>query len=50
MKHLASLRDYIETLRELSEMQEIDAEVDWNLEIGAIFPGWLRDSLVIGAA
>jgi UbiD family decarboxylase len=36
MKHLASLRDYIEALRDLGEVQEINAEVDWNLEMGAI--------------
>jgi len=36
MKHFASLREYIAALRELGEIQEIDAEVDWNLEIGAI--------------
>ncbi len=36
MKHFASLRDYIEALRALGEIQEIDTEVDWNLEMGAI--------------
>jgi 4-hydroxy-3-polyprenylbenzoate decarboxylase len=36
MKHFASLRDYIEALRDLGEIQEINAKVDWNLEMGAI--------------
>jgi len=36
MKHFASLREYITALREIGEVQEIDAEVDWNLELGAI--------------
>lgn len=36
MNHFRSLRDYIEALRALGEIQEIDAEVDWNLEMGAI--------------
>lgn len=36
MTHCASLREYIEALRALGEIQEIDAEVDWNLELGAI--------------
>ena len=35
-RHLASLREYIDALRELGEVHEIDQEVDWNLEIGAI--------------
>jgi UbiD family decarboxylase len=36
MQHLKSLRDYVERLKALGEVQEIDAEVDWNLEMGAI--------------
>ena len=36
MKHLKSLREYVEALRALGEIQEVDAEVDWNLEMGAI--------------
>jgi 4-hydroxy-3-polyprenylbenzoate decarboxylase len=36
MVHLKSLRDHIEQLRSLGEIQDIDVEVDWNLEMGAI--------------
>ncbi len=36
MKHLRSLREFIVELAAIGEIQEIDAEVDWNLEIGAI--------------
>src|SRR2546421_9372749 len=36
MKHLNSLREYIDQLKAIGEVQEIDAEVDWNLEMGAI--------------
>ena len=36
MTHLKSLREYVEALRTLGEIQEVDAEVDWNLELGAI--------------
>jgi UbiD family decarboxylase len=36
MNHLRSMRDYVEALKEIGEVQEIDAEVDWKLEIGAI--------------
>jgi UbiD family decarboxylase len=36
MKHIKSLREYIEVLKSLGEIQEIDKEVDWSLEIGAI--------------
>lgn len=35
-KHLKSLREYIDELKRLGEAVEIDREVDWNLEIGAI--------------
>src|SRR6516225_10062599 len=36
MKRLKSLREYIDALHALGEIQEIDVEVDWNLEMGAI--------------
>src|SRR6516225_9359665 len=36
MHHLKSLRDYIDQLKALGEIQEIDVEVDWDLEMGAI--------------
>src|SRR6516225_4813223 len=36
MPHLKSLREYIDALKALGEIQEIDVEVDWNLEMGAI--------------
>jgi UbiD family decarboxylase len=36
MTHLRDLRDYIEQLKALGEVQEIGVEVDWNLEMGAI--------------
>ena len=36
MRHLKSMRDYIDALAEIGEVQPIDREVDWNLEIGAI--------------
>ncbi len=36
MQHLKSLREYLDQLKALGEVQEIDVEVDWNLEIGAI--------------
>ena len=36
MKHLRSLREYIDELKALGDVQPIDLEVDWNLEIGAI--------------
>ncbi|RQS43397.1 UbiD family decarboxylase [Burkholderia sp. Bp8986] len=34
--HLSSLREYLSALKEIGEVIEIDCEVDWNLEIGAI--------------
>ncbi|MBW2370526.1 MAG: UbiD family decarboxylase, partial [Deltaproteobacteria bacterium] len=34
--HLSSFRDYVETLKNIGEIQEIDCEVDWHLEAGAI--------------
>ncbi len=36
MKQLKDLREYLSVLDSIGELQEIDAEVDWNLEIGAI--------------
>src|SRR6516225_6637318 len=36
MKRLKSLREYIDALHALGEIQEIDVEVDWDLEMGAI--------------
>jgi len=36
MDHRKSLREHIDALRAIGEIQEIDVEVDWNLEIGAI--------------
>ena len=36
MKHLKSLREFLDALKEIGELQEIDREVDWNLEMGAI--------------
>ncbi|TDI89708.1 MAG: UbiD family decarboxylase, partial [Candidatus Dadabacteria bacterium] len=36
MKQLKDLRKYISVLDSMGELQEIDVEVDWNLEIGAI--------------
>ncbi|MGB2693271.1 MAG: UbiD family decarboxylase [Thermodesulfobacteriota bacterium] len=36
MKQLKDLREYLKVLNNLNELQEIDVEVDWNLEIGAI--------------
>ena len=36
VKHYRSLREHIEALRALGELREVDQEVDWNLEIGAI--------------
>ena len=36
MKHFKSLREHIEMLRSMGEIQEIDVEVDLHLEMGAI--------------
>ena len=36
MKHLKSLREFLAALAEIGEVQDIDCEVDWNLEMGAI--------------
>jgi 4-hydroxy-3-polyprenylbenzoate decarboxylase len=36
MHRLKSLREYIDHLKAIGEIQEIDVQVDWNLEMGAI--------------
>ena len=36
MHRLKSLREYVAALKALGEVQEIDVEVDWDLEMGAI--------------
>jgi 4-hydroxy-3-polyprenylbenzoate decarboxylase len=36
MNRIRSLREYVERLQAMGEIQEIDSEVDWNLEMGAI--------------
>jgi 3-polyprenyl-4-hydroxybenzoate decarboxylase len=35
-RHFNSFRDYVEALKGIGEIQEIDQPVDWNLEMGAI--------------
>jgi 4-hydroxy-3-polyprenylbenzoate decarboxylase len=36
LRHLKSLREYLDALRALGEVQDVDVEVDWHLEMGAI--------------
>ncbi|NUR95380.1 MAG: UbiD family decarboxylase [Kribbellaceae bacterium] len=36
MTHLKSLREFVAELERIGELQRIDTEVDWDLEIGAI--------------
>ena len=36
LTHIRDLRGYIDALRAIGDIQDIDREVDWNLEIGAI--------------
>jgi UbiD family decarboxylase len=36
VKHLKSLCEFLDALRTIGELQSIDAEVDWNLQIGAV--------------
>jgi 4-hydroxy-3-polyprenylbenzoate decarboxylase len=36
VKHLKSLREFVAALDAIGEIQSIDKEVDWNLEIGAV--------------
>ena len=35
-RHFGSFREYVEALKAIGEVQDIDREVDWNLEMGAI--------------
>ncbi len=35
-RHFGSFREYVDALRAIGEVQEIDREVDWNLEMGAV--------------
>ena len=42
-RHFGSFRDYVEALRGIGEIQEIDQPVDWNLEMGAIIRHIHRD-------
>lgn len=34
MRHLKSLREFLDALRAIGELQELDCEADWNLETG----------------
>jgi 3-polyprenyl-4-hydroxybenzoate decarboxylase len=36
MRHLKDVREFITELKAIGEVQTINAEVDWNLEIGAV--------------
>jgi 4-hydroxy-3-polyprenylbenzoate decarboxylase len=36
MRHLRSLREFVAELDRIGELQPIDREVDWNLEMGAV--------------
>jgi 3-octaprenyl-4-hydroxybenzoate carboxy-lyase len=36
VKHLRSLREFVDALDGIGDLQRIDREVDWNLEVGAI--------------
>ncbi|GAB2512844.1 UbiD family decarboxylase [Nocardia heshunensis] len=36
MSHIKSLRDYLDALEAIGELQRIESEVDWHLEVGAI--------------
>ncbi|MFI9510750.1 UbiD family decarboxylase [Nocardia sp. NPDC052566] len=36
MPHIKSLREFVAELNRIGEIQQIDTEVDWNLEVGAI--------------
>lgn len=36
LSYLGDLREYIEELRKIGELVEVQEEVDWNLEVGAI--------------
>lgn len=36
MNHIKDLREYVRLLANIGELREIDEEVDWNLELGAV--------------
>jgi UbiD family decarboxylase len=36
MRHLRSLREFIDALEQIGDLQRVETEVDWNLEVGAI--------------
>jgi 4-hydroxy-3-polyprenylbenzoate decarboxylase len=36
LKQIKDMREYLSILDSLGELQEVNIEVDWNLEIGAI--------------
>ena len=36
MNRLRSLREFVDRLQLLGEIQEIDVDIDWNLEMGAV--------------
>jgi 4-hydroxy-3-polyprenylbenzoate decarboxylase len=36
MKHLKSLREFVDELARIGDLQQIEQEVDWNLEAGAV--------------
>jgi UbiD family decarboxylase len=36
LNHFIDLRSFIAQLKAIGDLQEIDREVDWNLEMGAI--------------
>src|SRR5439155_18672439 len=36
MRHLKSLREFLDALTEIGDVQPIETEVDWRLEMGAI--------------
>jgi 4-hydroxy-3-polyprenylbenzoate decarboxylase len=36
VKHLKSLREFVDALEAIGEVQQVDREVDWNLEMGAV--------------
>ena len=36
VSHIKDLREFIDALRALGDLQDVEREVDWELEIGAI--------------
>ncbi|MFD0636531.1 hypothetical protein ACFQ9X_38055 [Catenulispora yoronensis] len=36
MRHLRSLREFIDELERIGDLHVVDKEVDWNLEVGAV--------------